>query len=346
MARLRGPWSCVALEKAFGLKVDARNRQGAFASIATWVDYVDARVESARARPGWVIPSGRSARAVVVTAGSGECLGLGSSRSGGGASTAAPPRPRERRFDASGPRTLGGVRCATHPPSTCARAFPSGRLTGAGASPAAALEAVGQARLPQDLCGITPEVLRTAARAGCPMATVVAQEACATGLPRPGRAGVAAVDGPGERLRAASACAGPVDTVSSGLRLRGAALPSALGALAGGGGELAVAGGADALCLTTYAGFNALRSVDASACRPFQRSRAGLSIGEGAAVLVLETAQSALRRGAVPLAEVAGAGASCDAHHMTAPLADGAAAARAAARPGDAGLTPDCGDYS
>src|SRR6185503_9328975 len=70
------------------------------------------------------------------------------------------------------------------------------------------------------------------------------------------------------------------------------------------------------------------------------------SLGEGAGVLVLETAASASRRGAQVLAEVAGAGASCDAYHMTAPLPDGAAAAGAARQAlEDAGLTPAAVDF-
>jgi 3-oxoacyl-[acyl-carrier-protein] synthase II len=137
-----------------------------------------------------------------------------------------------------------------------------------------------------------------------------------------------------------------VETVSSACASGALALQSALAALRAGEVEVAIAGGADALCLTTYAGFNALRSVDAAPCRPFRRSRGGLSLGEGAGVLVLETAASARARGATPLAELAGAAASCDAHHMTAPLPDGNAAARAAREAlEEAGLPPEAVDF-
>jgi 3-oxoacyl-[acyl-carrier-protein] synthase II len=90
-----------------------------------------------------------------------------------------------------------------------------------------------------------------------------------------------------------------------------------------------IAGGGDALCAMTYAGFNSLRLVDPSPCRPFDASRAGLSLGEGAGILVLEDWDHALARAARPLAEFLDYGASCDAHHMTAPHPEGRGAAAA-----------------
>lgn len=116
---------------------------------------------------------------------------------------------------------------------------------------------------------------------------------------------------------------GPVETVSSACASGGLAIEQALRALREGEVNVAIAGGADCLCLTTYSGFNALRAVDANPCRPFRADRAGLSLGEGGAVLVLETLEHATARGAQPLAELLGAGSTCDAHHMTAPQAMG-----------------------
>jgi 3-oxoacyl-[acyl-carrier-protein] synthase II len=87
-------------------------------------------------------------------------------------------------------------------------------------------------------------------------------------------------------------------------------------------------GGSDAMSRLTYAGFNALRSIDPEPCRPFDRNRKGLSLGEGAAVLVLEELQRARRRGATIIAEVLGYGISCDAYHMTAPESSGDGAYR------------------
>jgi len=81
----------------------------------------------------------------------------------------------------------------------------------------------------------------------------------------------------------------------------------------------------------TYAGFNALRLVDPAPARPFDTSRSGLSLGEGAGILVLEDWDIALSRGARPMAEFLDYSASCDAHHMTAPHPDGRGAASAMA---------------
>jgi len=77
------------------------------------------------------------------------------------------------------------------------------------------------------------------------------------------------------------------------------------------------------------------------ASRPFDKNRQGLVFGEGAAVFVLEGLDHALARGARPLAEIAGYGASSDAYHMTAPLEDGSGAAIAIRKSlRDAGLAP------
>ena len=149
------------------------------------------------------------------------------------------------------------------------------------------------------------------------------------------------VNAPGDALARHLGVAGPVQTVSSACASGALALGAALEAVRSGEVDLALAGGSDSLCQLTYAGFNALRSVDETACRPFRAGRAGMSFGEGAAVLVLEPLERVLARGAVPLAVFTGAGASCDAHHMTAPDPSGAGAAAAlAAALRDARLEP------
>jgi 3-oxoacyl-[acyl-carrier-protein] synthase II len=116
---------------------------------------------------------------------------------------------------------------------------------------------------------------------------------------------------------------GPVVTLSSACSAAGMAIEAALRSLRAGEVAAALAGGADSLCQLTYAGFNALRAVDEAPCRPFRAGRAGLSLGEGAGVLLLETEARARARGARVLAELSGAGSSCDAHHMTAPDPEG-----------------------
>src|SRR5206468_3109334 len=73
----------------------------------------------------------------------------------------------------------------------------------------------------------------------------------------------------------------------------------------------------------TYSGFNVLQAVDAEPCTPFDAQRKGITLGEGAAYLVLERWDDALARGAEILAELCGYGATCDAHHPTAPRGDG-----------------------
>jgi 3-oxoacyl-[acyl-carrier-protein] synthase II len=154
------------------------------------------------------------------------------------------------------------------------------------------------------------------------------------------------VNGPGDAVARALGATGPVETLSSACASGALALGLALDAVRSGEVEIAVAGGSDSLCQLTYAGFNALRSVDEVPCRPFSPGRAGMSFGEGAAVLVLEPLERALARGAEVLAVLSGAGASCDAHHMTAPdpSGKGAAAALAAAL-ADAGLDAGAIDF-
>ncbi len=107
-----------------------------------------------------------------------------------------------------------------------------------------------------------------------------------------------------------------------------------------------VCGGTEPLCRITYASFNALQAVDPDFCKPFDRNRRGLSLGEGAGILVLESEDHAMKRGARIFGEVLGCGISCDAGHMTAPdpMGTGAATAMVAALT-DAGIGPDDVDY-
>ena len=144
---------------------------------------------------------------------------------------------------------------------------------------------------------------------------------------------------------------GPVESLASACSAATMALESALSALRTAEVDVAVAGGADGLCQLTFGGFNCLRAVDDAPARPFRVDRAGLSLGEGAGVLVLEREEDARRRAAPALerqawVELAGAGSSCDAYHMTAPdpEAKGAVQALRAALE-DACLSPDDVDF-
>jgi 3-oxoacyl-[acyl-carrier-protein] synthase II len=91
--------------------------------------------------------------------------------------------------------------------------------------------------------------------------------------------------------------------------------------------DAAVCGGSDALSRLTFSGFNALRLMDPAPCRPFDASRAGMNIGEGAGILVLEDWERARRRGASIYAELAGYALTCEAFHATAPEPGGHAIA-------------------
>jgi 3-oxoacyl-[acyl-carrier-protein] synthase II len=106
------------------------------------------------------------------------------------------------------------------------------------------------------------------------------------------------------------------------------ALGYAFDAIVAGLADVVVTGGSDVLARLTYGGFNSLRSVDPDPCRPFDRDRKGLSIGEAAGILVLEEEQRARQRGAPIVAELKGYGVTSDAYHMTAPDPSGAAGGR------------------
>ncbi|MCX5821148.1 MAG: beta-ketoacyl-[acyl-carrier-protein] synthase family protein [Deltaproteobacteria bacterium] len=107
-----------------------------------------------------------------------------------------------------------------------------------------------------------------------------------------------------------------------------------------------IVGGTEPLCRMTFASFNALKAVDPEYCRPFSGNRAGLTLGEAAGILILESLAGARERGAPILAEVLGYGVTCDSHHMTAPDVGASGAVRAMrAALADAGLGPEAVDY-
>jgi 3-oxoacyl-[acyl-carrier-protein] synthase II len=85
--------------------------------------------------------------------------------------------------------------------------------------------------------------------------------------------------------------------------------------------KVALCGGADALCRKTFAGFYRLGTIAPDRCQPFDVNRKGILTGEGAGMLLLESLESAARRGAKIYAEVLGYGLNCDADHPVAPNA-------------------------
>ena len=123
------------------------------------------------------------------------------------------------------------------------------------------------------------------------------------------------------------------------------ALARALDDVRSGRSTRVLAGGVDAFSRTALMGFARLGALADDGCRPFGLGRRGLVLGEGAGFLLVEERGAAEARGAEPLAVLAGAGLSCDAHHPTSPHPEGAGAARAlsaalvdaGAEPGDVG---------
>lgn len=120
-----------------------------------------------------------------------------------------------------------------------------------------------------------------------------------------------------------------------------------------GDADVMICGGAEATITPLgVAGFNAMKALStrndapSKASRPFDKNRDGFVMGEGAGIVVLESLEHAVKRGATILAEVAGVGYTADAHHITAPAPGGEGAIRAMRKAlADAGLTPTDIDY-
>jgi 3-oxoacyl-[acyl-carrier-protein] synthase II len=142
----------------------------------------------------------------------------------------------------------------------------------------------------------------------------------------------------GPNFSTVSACASGAHAIGEALRL-----------IRAGDADLMVTGGSEAaITPMALAGFGNARTLSTRnddpvhASRPFDHDRDGFVLGEGAGVVILETEDSARRRGAKPLCEISGYGASGDAYHITAPCEDGNGAARAMVRAlEDARLRPE-----
>jgi 3-oxoacyl-[acyl-carrier-protein] synthase II len=165
-------------------------------------------------------------------------------------------------------------------------------------------------------------------------------EARIAGVAPPPHAAAIPYFGPAVRVARAVGAGGPVATPQLACASGTHAVALAAEWVRSGQADVVLAGGTDLLCRFVVAGFNCLRAT-ADVARPFDVARRGLVLGEGAAMLVVEDAVHAIRRGAKALACIAGAGAAADAVHMTAPDREGAGAARAmVAALADAGLAP------
>jgi len=108
--------------------------------------------------------------------------------------------------------------------------------------------------------------------------------------------------------------------------------------------DTVICGGADAFSYLEFTGFNQVGAVAPQVCRPFDKNRQGMIPAEGSGVLILETLESALKRGVTIYAEILGYGLSCDASHMTNPDSEGVAYCMADAL-AKAHLKPEQVDY-
>lgn len=146
---------------------------------------------------------------------------------------------------------------------------------------------------------------------------------------------------------------GPSSCVSTACEASTHAIGEAFRIIQRGDADLMVAVGSEAsITPLALAGFCAMKALSThnqepkKASRPFDKNRDGFVMAEGAAALILETKESAERRGAPIYAELKGYGASCDAYHITAPDPEGEGAARSMLNAiNDAGLQIDDIDY-
>ena len=135
---------------------------------------------------------------------------------------------------------------------------------------------------------------------------------------------------------------GPVITLSTACSSAAVAMSVAQALLRAGLARRVLAGGADALCRLTFHGFRALQLLAPAGCTPLDANRAGMTVGEGAGFLVLESTPA----NRPVLALLSGTGLSCDAYHASSPHPEGAGAARAMRRAlEDAGIEPAAVDY-
>lgn len=134
---------------------------------------------------------------------------------------------------------------------------------------------------------------------------------------------------------------GPAYTISTACASSAHAIGQAFWMVRSGAAPMAIAGGSEApFFLGGLKAWEAMRVVSKDTCRPFSAERSGLILGEGAGMLVLEPLETALARGATPIAEIVGFGMSADAGHITQPVVTGPSRAmRLALR--DGGLAPE-----
>ena len=121
---------------------------------------------------------------------------------------------------------------------------------------------------------------------------------------------------------------GPKFTVTTACSSSATAIGYGADLIRSGKSKAILCGGSDAMSELTFGGFNSLKAMDPSPCKPFDRKRAGMSLGEGAGILILENLDEAVKRGANIYAELLGYGIGGEAYHITAPEPTGMREAR------------------
>ncbi|MEV8476441.1 beta-ketoacyl-[acyl-carrier-protein] synthase family protein [Streptomyces sp. NPDC051173] len=232
-------------------------------------------------------------------------------------------------FDTTGFEHANGCEIAGFEPERWIKRLDPGELG------RAAQFAVAAARMAAGHAGLTPEVL-AASRVLVAVGTtdgetrdldrLVAQDAAEPGAMAPRIARRASPS----RLSASVArefalADAEAVTIPTACAAGNYAIGYGLDAIRAGDADLAFCGGADAVCLKTFAGFYRLGTIAPDRCRPFDLGRKGILTGEGSGMLVLESLESALTRGARIHAEVLGYGLNCDAYHQVAPLEESVA---------------------
>jgi nodulation protein E len=200
---------------------------------------------------------------------------------------------------------------------------------------------------------ITPELqLRSAVICGTSIGGVVAQERAYIDLYKEGKTRVHPLSIPRTMPNSAASLVsmefgiyGPVFTISTACASSNHAIGNAFWLVRNGICDMALAGGSETPFTYTFLkSWEAIRVVAPDTCRPFSKDRQGMILGEGGAMLVLETLESAQARGATILAEVAGFGMSSDASHITKPDQLGAERALRMAL-ADGNIAPEEVDY-
>ncbi|WP_256104936.1 beta-ketoacyl synthase [Streptomyces sp. ODS05-4] len=301
--------------------------------------------EAGRAGAG----AGRDFRRVVITGlGAVSPIGIGAGAFASALRAGTAGTSPIESFDASGFPLRSAGQVLDFRPADHLKRLDPGRWGRSGLLAAAA------ARLAVADAGIDEDELE-AARAGSVMGTTSGESAVVQALAEQWvAAGLASLDpelaGQAPASRIANAVSaelrltGETQTIPTACSASNYALGYAYDLVRSGEAEVMLAGGADAVNRLTHAGFYALGAMADDVPRPFAADRTGIVTGEGGAVLVLETYEHAVGRGARIYAEILGYAANCDAAHMVHPDAGSIAACiRAAHRA--AGVEPSQIDY-